>query len=169
MSTTSFALRAREQPASSLTFKLLVALLVIASISFLCFFTLFVLRRLRSRRIRSTLPLYSEAAPTYKSQSPNSPPTSTQPRFLRSLFPGQRKQPYPDPATVRIDPGPLPEIHIHHLEELDESGKPAPSKVVVVRVGEASVSLEEDLPPYSGGVVVGGSQARPALMDKNME
>lgn len=60
------------------------------------------------------------------------------------------KREFMDSGARDCDQGPLPEIHIHHVDEFDEAGEKAPGKVVVVRVGEAHVpgSEHDDLPPY---------------------
>lgn len=78
---------------------------------------------------------------------------TTSPRFMQS-------QKFLDSTTVSgRDQGPLPEIHIHEAEELDGSGKQAPGKVVVVRIGEKNVDNESNdgLPPYEE---LGGLHAR---------
>lgn len=106
------------------------------------------LRRNRSQR-KGDHPVYND--PNLHFQQGLAMATS--PRFM------QTQKFLDSTTTINRDQGPLPEIHIHEAEQLDESGKQAPGKIVVVRVGEKNGSndLDDGLLPYEE---LGGLHAR---------
>lgn len=140
---------------STLTFKLLVALLILVSISFVCLGLLMVNRKIRQHRNKQLLPTHNKGLePSQMSQHRRSSSISI--RTTHGLMAGQGAQyqeklsPF-DTTGVRRSSQPLPEIHIHLPEEVDEKGQQAPGKVVVVKIDETNIGLEpdhEDLPPY---------------------
>lgn len=127
--------------------KLLIALIVLVSLTFVLGGSLIILKRIRQQRKQAgTLPTYESA-------------NSKNGRGLRistrdSAFIYSEKQQLLDASSpMPLSPDNVPEIRITFPEEEDKETGRRISRVMVVQVGEAGVGFvrplkEESLPPY---------------------
>lgn len=144
MAPTMRGLQTRAMGTISVTptvYDLIVALLVLVSASLVAMGILLTIRHIRRVR-RLDVEALEHAA---------SKGLTTTPRRSRFPFASRNERaPYPGPMKFS---GPLPEIRIHLSEDVDETGEKAPSRVVVVRFGQAPAETEpfaefHGLPPY---------------------
>jgi hypothetical protein len=140
---------------SDLTVNLLIALLVLIFAGLICLGSLYVLRRVRTRRAiaRQSLPQYNDVV----SKNPRRLTITTAP-----YSDGSRSSiyVYDEKSSILANgastpTSPVPEIRITFPDEHDEAGRRKSGRVVVVRVGETGVGLEplrdaedEPLPAY---------------------
>lgn len=153
-----FSRSAQAQMVSPLVFKLLLALLILVSITMCSIGSLLILRRIRQRRRAQLLPQHSksfETLPPQQCQVASSPPQTALMTQLRCLFgnlSSEKAALAHSVETPRCAHAPLPEIHIHLSEEHDEhTGSKAPGKIFIVKFGDELSEkdpAEDHLPPY---------------------
>ncbi|KAJ5757439.1 uncharacterized protein N7511_006133 [Penicillium nucicola] len=124
---------------------LLIALLVLVLLALALVGGLMVLRRKRTARKESLLPVYNGQAP------PNNRRLTISMNKTDSVLVYDEKRSLMDNSDSP-PPSPVPEIRITFPEEEDESGKRKSGRMVVVRISDAgSIGLEpchDELPPY---------------------
>lgn len=141
---------------SPLAYRLLLALLVLVSATLICIGLLLVLRRVRQHRKGDLLPRHARCFSSRRAHDRCACAPATAPAAVSRqrplLFSAFRSEKGVTDEKVSNDPNVLlPEIRIQFPDEIDDTGKQAPGKVVVVRIGETALGLEpleDELPPY---------------------
>jgi hypothetical protein len=149
----SLAARGVADGSSDAVVNLLIALLVLIFFGLLSFALLILLRRMRRQKQiqNETLPQYHDVKRTGNHRRLTIQTGNGMGRSSVIVF--KDGQPMlANPQSAPHSPDNVPEIHITFPDEQDDQGRPKSGRVLVVRVGDATVGLEplhdEQLPAY---------------------
>lgn len=128
---------------------LLISLLVLVILGLALIGALLFLRNTRKAKKEAGLPLYEKRQSGHRGLTITASPYG---KGRESILVFQEKQDLIANSSSPPSSPKTPEIRITFPDEVDESGRQQPGRVLVVRVGEHNVGLEpldeDQLPPY---------------------